>query len=200
MRLPEILDSLIDVGAVPPTIALMIDDGAGTARLADLANHAQFLRLVVERLLPWLHAGWRVTADARRTIVTGSSAGGLAAAYVAFKHPDIFGNVLSQSGAFWRGNEGSGGAPYEWLIDQYATSSRRSVRFFLEVGTTESGGALGGAAPSILEANRRMRDVLTVKGYRVLYGEVPQGRHDAETWRVRLPYGLAALGGPVIPR
>jgi pimeloyl-ACP methyl ester carboxylesterase len=43
--------------------------------------------------------------DPRRVIVTGSSAGGLAAAYVALMRPDLFGNVLSRSGAFWRGAE-----------------------------------------------------------------------------------------------
>jgi enterochelin esterase-like enzyme len=125
--------------------------------------------------------------------VTGSSAGGLAAAYVAWKRPDLFGNVLSQSGAFWRGNEGSNDPPYEWLTGQYAAAPKRDIRFVLEVGALESQGALGGAAPSILEANRRLRDALRKKGYDVTYAEVPNGRHTPESWRERLPDAIAAL-------
>jgi len=31
----------------------------------------------------------------------GSSPGGLAATYAAYRHPEMFGNVLSQSGSYW---------------------------------------------------------------------------------------------------
>lgn len=194
MRVPQVLDSLIEAGKLPPTVALLIDDGTSGMRLADLANHAAFVRLLAVRLLPWLRGRWHVTTDPGRTIITGSSAGGLAAAYAGLARPDLFGNVLSQSGAFWRGNEGSNEPPYEWLTAQFAASPHRAVRFVLEVGAAESKGALGGKAPSILEANRRLRDVLTRKGYDVIYVEVPQGGHNVESWRVRFPYGLTLLG------
>jgi enterochelin esterase-like enzyme len=63
------------------------------------------------------------------------------------------------------------------------------------VGTTETHGALGGQAPSILAANRALRDTLRAKGYAVTYAEVPNGVHGVETWGVRLPVGLVALAG-----
>lgn len=107
--------------------------------------------------------------------------------------PGRFGNVLSQSGAFWRGNEASNDPPYEWLTGQYAASSRKNVRFYLDVGALESRGALGGAAPSILDANRRLRDALRKKGYRITYEEVPGGTHSPESWRRGLPAAIAAL-------
>jgi len=52
---------------------------------------------------------------------------------------------------------------------------------------------MGGAAPSILDANRRLRAILVGKGYPVAYFEVPNGEHSPETWRLRLPVGLTAL-------
>ena len=88
--------------------------------------------------MPWVRQHWNVTTDPHRTIVTGSSAGGLAAAYVAFERPDLFGSVLSQSGAFWRGNEGSNDAPWEWLTSQYAGAPKKDIRFFLDVGALET--------------------------------------------------------------
>jgi enterochelin esterase family protein len=191
--LPMILDALLADGKAPPFVAVLIDNGTSTARLDDLANRADFAAFLADEVIPWVRQHWKVTRDPRRTIVTGSSAGGLGAAYVAFQRPDLFGNVLSQSGAFWRGNEASNEPPYEWLTSQIAASPRKDIRFLLEVGSRESRGALGGAAPSILEANRHLRDALRKKGYAVAYAEVPDGDHSPATWRQRLPAALASI-------
>jgi enterochelin esterase-like enzyme len=192
--LPKILDALSGATKVPPFVALLIDNASGARRLADLANSTAFADFLAGELLPFVQKGWNVTRDPHRTVVTGSSAGGLAAAFVAFRHPELFGVVLSQSGAFWRGAEASNDPPYEWLTAQYAGAPKKDVRFVLEVGAKESRGALGGAAPSILEANRRLRYALAQKGYRVTYFEVPDGQHGPEFWKERLPAALEALG------
>jgi enterochelin esterase-like enzyme len=193
--LPKFLDSLTVAGRIPPTVAVMTDNASGAARLADLANHERFVEFIASELIPWVHRHWTVSTDPHRATVTGSSAGGLAAVFLALRHPERFGNVLSQSGAFWRGAEGSNGPPYEWVTAQVAATPRRDVRFFLDVGSTETHGALSGRAPSILEANRRLRDALVAKGYRVTYYEVPGGVHAPESWRERLPAGLAWING-----
>lgn len=191
--LPAILDSLIVSGKIPPTVAVLVDNASDGRRLADLANHARFASFITDELVPWIRRHYRVSRDPRRVIITGSSAGGLAAAYIAFNRPDLFGNVLAQSGAFWRGNEGRNGPPYEWLTAQFRGTPRKSIRFFLDVGSTESRGAMGGSAPSILAANRRLRDVLRARGYAVEYFEVPNGHHSPADWRLRLPLGLVRL-------
>ncbi len=191
--LPSILDSLIAARKVRPAVALLVDNGESTARLADLANSKRFASFIGDELVPWARQHFRVSRDPHRAIITGSSAGGLAALYIALERPDLFGNVLSQSAALWRGAEGSNGAPYEWLTKQYAAAARKDVRIFLDVGALETRGALGGAAPSILDANRRLRDVLAAKGYHVEFTEVPGGQHSPESWRPRLPIGLVAL-------
>jgi enterochelin esterase-like enzyme len=188
--LPKILDSLRGDRRVPRFVAVLIDNGSGAQRIADLGNSASFADFLADELLPFVRKGWNVTRDPQRTIVTGSSAGGLAAAFAAFRHPELFGVVLSQSGAFWRGAEASNDPPWEWLTSQYAGAPKKDVRFVLEVGAKETRGALGGAAPSILEANRHLRDALTKKGYRVTYFEVPDGQHAPEFWRQRLPEAL----------
>jgi len=192
MPLPRILDSLTAARRTPPTVAILFDNG-GATRLDDLANHDRLASFVADELIPWARAKWSVTRDPSRTIITGSSAGGLAAAYIAFKHPDLFGNVLSQSGAFWRGNEGANDAPFEWVTAQYQSAPKKEIRFVLEVGALETTGAMGGAVPSLVVANRKLRDALAAKQYRVDYFEVPGGDHSPETWRVRLPLGIVAL-------
>lgn len=186
MKFPDLLDSLRQAGRLPPFIAVMVDDSAN--RLGDLANHAKFIDFLGDELIPWLRAHYRVTTDPRRTIVTGVSAGGLAAAYAAFRRPDLFGNVLSQSGAFWRPNEGSNDPPDEWLVDQYAEAPRKEVRFFLEMGALERQYP---HARSVL----RMRDVLRAKGYAVTWIEVPDAAHEPTHWRRLMPAGLIDLAG-----
>jgi len=197
MPLPEFLDSLIAAKRTDPTVAILFDNGAPPGRLEDLANSQQFAAFVANELIPWVRAHYAVTHAGDHTIIGGSSAGGLGAAYIALKYPTIFGNVLSQSGAFWRGNEPSNNPPYEWLTQQYAASTKVNVRFFLDVGALETGGALGGAAPSLRDANRHLRDVLEAKGYKVNYFEVPNGQHSPDTWRTRLPVGIVTLAPAV---
>jgi len=199
IALPTMLDTLLEERKAPAFVAVLIDNESGAARLDDLGNRSKFADFLAGELLDWVRARWRVTRDPSRTIVAGSSAGGLAAAYAAFRHPEVFGNVISQSGAFWRGNEASNEAPWEWLTSQYASGPKKNVRFYLDVGAMESRGALGGAAPSILEANRRLRDVLRKKGYELAYVEVPEGTHSPESWRLRLPAAIATLASKRTP-
>jgi enterochelin esterase family protein len=198
MPLPEILDSLIAAKRTPATVAVLFDNGEPPGRINDLANSQRFAAYIAEELLPWTRDHYAVTRDAAHTILAGSSAGGLGAAYIAFKYPSLFGNVLSQSGAFWRGNEASNAAPYEWLTQQFAASPKLNVHFFLDVGSRETVGALGGAAPSLIEANRHLRAALDQKGYSVTYFEVPNGQHSPDSWRARLPIGIATLA-PAAP-
>lgn len=193
--LPTILDNLAASGKVAPMVALLIDNHSGAERIAELGNRAQFARSMAEELIPWVRAQYNVTRNPGRTIVTGSSAGGLGSLFVALKNPDLFGNVLAQSAALWRGNNGSNEPPYEWLTDQYKASPKLPVTIYMEVGALETRGALGGAAPSILEANRHLRDVLTSKGYDLDYHEVPGAQHEPGHWRDQIAQGILWLTG-----
>jgi len=193
MPLPFILDTLIATKAAPAAVAVLIDDGESATRIADLGNAHRMVDFLSRQLVPHVRARWRVTTDPHRVIVTGSSAGGLAAAYVALEKPELFGNVLSQSGAFWRGAEASNDAPYEWLTASVAAKPRRDIRFYMDVGEYEDHATLGGSGPNFLAANRRFRDALLANGYRVTYAEIPQGQHAPQYWMKTLPAGIVEL-------
>jgi enterochelin esterase family protein len=193
MPLPMILDTLLAAKRAPAFVAVLVDDSSSAARIADLGNSARMVEFLGKQLVPWARSNWHVTTDPQRVIVTGSSAGGLGAAYVAFMRPDLFGNVWSQSGAFWRGAEASNDAPYEWLTQQVKQSTKRNLRFYMDVGEMEDHPTLGGSGPNFRDANRRLRDALKAKGYDVTYTEVPGGNHAERWWRERLPVGIAAL-------
>jgi enterochelin esterase family protein len=178
----------------PAFVAVLVADSSFAVRLGDLANQPRFAKYLGEQLIPWVRANYRVTRDPHRTIVTGSSAGGLASAYVAFERPDLFGNVLSQSGAFWRGAAGNNGEPYEWLTAQYKAAPRKDITFYLDVGALEDHPTLGGTGPNFLEATRRFVETILHKGYGPIgYIEVPGGVHAPSSWRTSLPRAIASL-------
>jgi enterochelin esterase-like enzyme len=190
--LPVMLDNLIAAKKIPPMVAVMVDNFSGTERIADLGNRADFGRFMADSLMSWAHKQWNITSDPRRVITTGSSAGGLGAMNVALFRPDLYGNVLSQSGAFWRGNEASNDAPYEWLTSQVETAAKKPINIYMEVGELENRRAVG-IGPVFIEAHRRLRDALLAKGYSVEYKEIPGAQHEPNHWKNALPDGLIAL-------
>lgn len=186
--LPKMLDELTAAGKIPPVVAVLIDNSA--SRLDDLANHRRYADFLAKELVPWVRSKYNVSAKASDVIVAGSSAGGLASSYVARQYPDIFGNVFSQSGAYWRDNEGSNEGT-EWLTTEYARLPKAPLRFYVEVGALETGKTAGG--PIFIEANRRFVETLRKKGYDVTYVEVPGARHEPGHWGAAFPAGLIHL-------
>lgn len=193
MPLPWILDTLRAAGKAPAFVAVLVDNSEGAERIADLGNAERMSRFLSAQLVPWVRQRWHVTTDPKRTIVTGSSAGGLGSAFVALEHPELFGNVLSQSGAFWRGAEASNDAPYEWLTARVKSRPKSDVTFFLDVGELEDHATLGGSGPNFRDANRRFVAALRAKGFQVAYTEVPGGMHGEPYWMQRLPVGIVSL-------
>ena len=95
-----ILDNLISEKRVPPLVAALVSHPRLSTRNLELSCSDAFTRFLAEELIPWLRKSFRITEDPGFTVIGGSSNGGLGAAFAAFRHPEIFGNVLSQSGAF----------------------------------------------------------------------------------------------------
>lgn len=187
---PTILDNLIAEGRIPPVIAVLVHQ---KERERELAGSEPFTRFLAEELMPWVQGRYRGTSDPTRVVVGGSSLGGLAATYAALERPDVFGNVLSQSGAFWLPRDPRDPARREfvpreiWIAEEFLERPRAPVRFWMEVSRFES-------ATKMLGPNRQLRDLLRAKGYDVVYGEF-HGGHDYLHWRGSLADGLIDLLG-----
>ena len=95
--------------------------------------------------------------------MAGSSLGGLTAAYVGYKHPEVFTNVLCQSGSFWWAPDHSGavldGVITEpgWMAKQFIASSKLPLNFHdIDAGAFQCL-ILNGTGGGILETSRDMR-------------------------------------------
>ncbi len=188
---PEIVGYLVAKRRIPPAVLVLVGNAAG-ARDEELLHNPRFARFLGGELVPRLRRAYRWTPRAERTVILGSSLGGLTAAFAALRYPRLFGNVLAQSGAFsWSKTGGMLGAPT--LMDEYARAPRGPTRFYLDAGTLERT-VFPGTQASLLAGVRHLRDVLVAKGYSVRYAEF-EGGHDYACWAGTLADGLEILVG-----
>lgn len=186
---PTILENLIAARRIAPTIVVFVDNASVASRSTDMYPNEAFTDLIATQLMKQVRAKYAVTKEPRRTVIGGFSLGGLAATNIAWRHPETFGAVLSQSGAFWWSEEAikaGRGEPiltegplldpriesFE-LVKRVARAPKAPIRLHLSAGLYEG---------DLLTANRFLRDVLTAKGNEVEYHEFPGG-HDGAFWR-----------------
>jgi enterochelin esterase-like enzyme len=188
---PMIVRDLMRRGAIGPT-ALVLVGNALHARDRELAHNPGFVRFLVDELLPWLRDHHGIEVPPERTVLAGSSLGGLAAAYAALEAPERFGNVLAQSGAFlWSRSQRPDGPPA--LFEEYARAARSRTRFYLDAGRLETV-VFPGMSKSLLDGVRGFRDILRKRGYPVRYVEF-LGGHDYACWAATFGNGLRSLIG-----
>jgi enterochelin esterase-like enzyme len=201
-RVATTLDNLIAAGLIPPLVAVMVENPDRGRELSCNSAYADFL---AEEIVPWARANYHATDRPEQTIIGGTSLGGLQAACVGLKRAEVFGNVLSQSGAF--GSKPEGEKESEWLNRQFAASPRLPLRFSFEAGLMEgtwwwrnlmaqqpNAPPPNLIDPTLLAANRNLRDTLQRKGYSVHYTEF-NGNHTLFNWRGTLASHLIALVG-----
>jgi len=183
--IPTILDNLIAARAIPPVVAVLLGNAPDNARDVEMNCNRTWSDSLVKEVLPWLRTHHNLKfADGNITIV-GDSLSGLAAACAARDYPKVFGKVISQSGSYYR-------APAdeepEWLARQLAAGPAIPVQFYLEIGLLETA-SIPSRDPSMLTANRHLRDILTAKGNRVHYVEHYSG-HEHVSWRATIADAL----------
>ena len=167
-ELPQLLDRLIEDGAIGPTIAVFVDSRDPdelevNRRNSEFFCNENYARFYSEELIPAIDERYRTHADRKSRVVLGMSFGGLNSACFGLQATDAFGGIAMQSPAMH---------PVPGLHDAYAEEAPLPLRIFLSTGTRGDNEA----------STRRLRDILEQKGYEMRYREVPQG-HNWNNWR-----------------
>lgn len=187
--LPTILDNLIHQQKIQPTITIFIHNQGN--RSGDLISDSMTDFVALE-LVSWAREHFNISAKPKNIVVSGPSRAGFAAANTAFRHADIIGSVLAQSGSFYYTLQEQENWPvypeFEGkLVRDFKTSAHRDIHFYLDVGLYDLGlGAVG--------TNRQLRDILELKGYQVDYYQY-KGGHSHLGWRHTIGNGLISLLG-----
>jgi enterochelin esterase family protein len=186
-----LLDNLIYEKQIQPIVAVFIESKDN--RFEMLSCNENFTKFVSEEIVTHIRKTYNVSYKAEDSIIGGLSLGGLAAAYLGLKKPEVFGNVLSQSGSFWwcpewTPKKANSKEDFEetWISNLFKEKERLELKFYLEVGILEGN--------TMIKPNMIMKDLLLSKGYDVEYSEF-KGGHDYLSWGETLARGLVYLTG-----
>jgi enterochelin esterase-like enzyme/sugar lactone lactonase YvrE len=140
---PVVFDNLIAQGAMPVTIAVMIDPGVLPAADPQTQQNRynrsyeydglgdRYARFLIEEILPEVGKRYKLSAHPNDRAIAGSSSGGIAAFTAAWERPDAFRRVLSFIGSF---TNLRGGDVYANLIRKMEP---KPLRIFLQDGAND---------------------------------------------------------------
>lgn len=179
--LPTIVNNLIAAKHIRPVALAMIANGREGRTSEYFCNEAT-LSFLTEILIPFAqkHLNLIDPKDEPGAYgVLGASMGGMMALWTGLRLPNIFGKVISQSGAFFWDDR------TDFLMDSYITHMPTCpINIWQDVGRIEW----------LLEGNRKMYALLTSKGYQVTYREF-SGGHNYTMWSDNVWRGLEAVYG-----
>ncbi|MEM7629296.1 MAG: alpha/beta hydrolase-fold protein [Planctomycetota bacterium] len=169
------------LGRTDEAIVVAIDNSQ--QRNAELARefstggsvYAGYERFVLQDLMPWVEANYRVRTGVAHTGIAGSSLGGLASATLPMDNPGVFGKAGLFSPSFWLGGTKA-------RVD---AGGLDGVRTYLDAGTQSDG----------LQNTFTTRDALLTRGapMGITLGEGLQHAvglnqaHNEAAWRARTP-------------
>ncbi len=141
---------------------------------------SRYVRFLIDTVKPRIDATYRTQTDRARTVIAGSSMGGLISLYAFFRRPSPFGGAAIMSASVW-----FGGRKILPFVDR---SRRAGGRIYLDVGTSEGAGEL--------RDTRTLSRLLRGKGYTedgLRYVEAQGHQHREADWAWRLPQALEFL-------
>ena len=182
-RVPVVFDNLIAKGAMPVTIAVMIDPGH-KGELPDKrgwkptpANRSveydtvsgDYAKFLLTEVLPPIEAKFRITKNPDLRAICGNSSGGICAFSAAWYRPDSFRKVLSHIGSFV---DLRGGHNYPPMIRK---TEKKPIRVLLQDGENDLDNRFGNWPL----ANRQMAKALSFHeyDYKLVFG---QGGHNGK--------------------
>ncbi len=169
--------------ALPPLSVIFFAPDRPSDRPHMLGANPDLPRFIQEELLPRASFHTRILSDPQLRAIAGASLGGLAAADVVRRAPDLVGCGIVQSASFWWPDEDSPSEQLHQWEENPAPS--QCTRIFHEVGTLEG---------HLRAENRRFADLLR----RLQIDHVSReyvGGHDYVCWRGGVIDGLIHFFG-----
>jgi enterochelin esterase family protein len=177
-KLAVMVDNLIAEKRIHPLALAFLGHG-GPQRFVEYACSEATLAWLAQEVLPLARKQLNLVNIKKHPGaygVLGASMGGLMALYTGLRLPEVFGNVLSQSGAFHFDQFDS------ICVDMVQHLPKRGLRIWMDTGKLEG----------LLDSSRKMHKLLKSQGYDVTFREF-SGGHCYTAWRDDLWRGLETL-------
>lgn len=189
-ELKVVLDNLIHSLAIPAMVVAMTQS---PDRLKEYAGDDQHAAFLAEDLLPFMAKHFPLRDEARARGILGASFGAVAALHAAWKYPNLYGNLLLQSGSFAFSDLGrhKRSEVFDPVVKFMNTFREQpgwpADKIYISCGIYES----------LIYENRSLVPRLQAQGIEVRFEEA-RDAHNWENWRDRLSSGLSWLfPGPV---
>ena len=146
----------------------------------------EYLRFLVEVVKPWTDANYRTRPGRKYTGILGSSLGGLASWYAAFRYPKVFGRIGVFSPSYWI-------APQAFELERQQRLPR-NTRMYQVTGGREGDKE---DAEETVAMSTRMETALRNDQPRLELRSVvvPGGEHNEKSWRAQFPAAVQYLFG-----
>lgn len=180
-----VLDNLISQKKIKPIIALFIDSTAD--RGVNMKCSDSFAEFIAKEAVQYVKEKYKISKESKDNVIAGYSLGGLQASYTALNYPEIFGNVLSQSGSYWYKREGYTDESSTWISKEFLKKKKLPIKFYINVGSIEP-------KVSMIDTNNQFKNTLIYLGYEVYFEKFGSG-HDYLCWGETLGEGLLKLIG-----
>jgi predicted alpha/beta superfamily hydrolase len=182
-RVGETATALVEAGRLRPLIIVGIAN-TGKHRLHEYTpthdrrrgggGAADYGRLLVGELKPWIDARYRTLPDAAHTGLGGSSLGALVSLYLGLQRPDVFTRLALLSPSVWWDRR-------TILRNVREARPKPPLRLWVDIGTREG--------RQHVENTRLLRAQLIkngwVEGEDLHYEEIPGGTHGEAAWADR---------------
>ena len=178
-NLVAVLDRMIDEGAIRKVLVIFLDsrnpdDPGDNRRNTEFMCNSDFAAFFATELIPQINAQNPVSLSRNDRVILGVSFGGLNSACFGLMLPDLFGGIAMQSPA--------SSDHVDVVRALYEEKEVLPLKFFLSAGTDNDN----------LAAARRLKRVLTRKGYDLTFKKV-RGGHDWRNWGSHLDDVLATF-------
>jgi enterochelin esterase-like enzyme len=183
--LKVVLDNLIHGLEIPAMIVALTQSDD---RLTEYTGDPRHARFIGEELVPALTEKLPLIDDRNARGLMGASLGGVASLHAASMYPDLFGQLLLQSGSFafsdlGQHQKGPVFDPVVRFVNEYRKKPfALAEKIYMSCGIYES----------LIYENRSMVPFLQAQGMQVNFEEA-RDAHNWENWRDRLRNGLTWL-------
>ncbi len=183
--LKTVLDNLIHRLEIPAMIVALTQS---PDRLVEYTGDPRHARFIGEELVPALSEKLPLVDNNNARGLMGASLGGVASLHAASKYPDLFGQLLLQSGSFafsdlGQHQKGPVFDPVVRFVNEYRKKPfALAEKIYVSCGIYES----------LIYENRSMVPLLQAQGMQVNFEEA-RDAHNWENWRDRLRNGLTWL-------
>jgi enterochelin esterase-like enzyme len=183
-RVGQTADELIRAAKVEPLIIVGIYN-TGKFRIREYTptraprlgggGANRYGKFLVDEVVPFIRANYRVEDTVESRGIAGSSLGGLLALYLGLKMPAVFGKIAALSPSVWWNQR---------VMLRFAAKAKMNARphIWLDIGTLEG--------PRIVEDVEKFRDVLFDRGWRrefdLHYERFEGGEHNEAAWAQRV--------------